>query len=328
MDLVHEKAGRMNIKGKIIQFFFGCNSIKNYWLNPEEFLLSSPIKCFQSCGSILAERGKRKRLHIINTTSKQLVTIILPMFNSEKTIINTLKSIQEQSFQHWELLLIDDGSADASLEMIRSYAQLDSRIKVYQNLKNKGVAYSRNVGLYHAKGDFITFHDADDTSHQDRMEYQLAALLSRSKTTIAITQYVRLNSEGSVLFINGATKRNHVSGMMFRKNVITKIGYFKSLRISEDSEYHERILATFGKKSRKVICKTLYYALLNSESLLFSNAKVSINKTSLNYKINNKDFSELETCRLEHKRIKAGKLSPYCDFCPDNINTIRLLNGL
>lgn len=323
-----KEQGRMNITGRAIQFFFSCNSIKGYWLNPEDFLLSSPIKYFQSCGGFLEKRKKRKRLHIINNTPKQLITIILPVFNAEKTIINTLKNIQEQSFQHWELLLIDDGSTDASLELIRSYAQLDSRIKVYQNLKNKGVAYSRNVGLFYAKGDFITFHDADDTSHQDRMEYQLATLLSNSKTRIVITQYVRLNAEGSVLLINGATKKNHVSGMMLRRNVINKIGYFKPLKISEDSEYHERILATFGKKPRKVICKTLYYALLNPESLLFSNAKVSITETSLNYKINDKDLLELESFRLEHNKIKAGKLSPYYDFCPDNENTIRLPNDL
>ena len=316
----------MNIKGGIIQFFFGCNSIKNYWLNPEEFLLSSSIKCFQSYGNVLSKRKKRKRLHIINNRSKQLITIILPVFNSEATIANTLNSIQEQSFQHWELLIVDDGSTDTSLEIIRNYALLDSRIKVYQNLKNNGVAYSRNVGLYYANGDLITFHDADDTSHQDRMEYQFTALSSSSKTRIAITQYVRLNSEGSALSINGATKRNHVSGMMVRKTVIDKIGYFKPLKISEDSEYHERILATFGKKSRKIICKTLYYALLNPESLLFSNAKVSINKTSLNYKINDKDLQELENFRLEHKKIRAGKLSPYYDFCPDSKNTIRLFN--
>ena len=306
----------MSFKKTIIRYFYSCDGLRGFALNPEDFLCSSQIKFFQVLGRTVAKKNKQKHVQTIGN-STQKVSIILPVLNSENTIQLAVESIQAQSYPHWELLIIDDGSTDKTKEMVSRMASEDSRIKLYQNQKNQGVAYARNVGLHFAKGDYITFHDADDTSHSERLEYQIAELLSNTSTEVSVFQYVRVDDKGSTFVINGKRKWNRVSGMMFRKNIIDKIGYFKPLKISEDSEYYERIIATFGKKSRRVICKTLYYALFSPSSLLFSNANVSIDGNAVNYKIHDKEFSILEAYRAEHKRIRAGELSPDQSFVLD-----------
>lgn len=311
----------MTFAKTIVRVIYSCNGIRGFLLNPEALLCASPITIFQTIGKRIENKKKKNRLAIINTaqnsSDKKIISIILPVLNSEQTIEAAIKSIQAQSYPHWELLIIDDGSTDNTPNIINECAKQDSRIKRYQNTSNKGVAYARNVGLHYAKGDYLTFHDADDTSHAERLEYQVAALLSSHKAMITIFQNVRVNQQGEIFIINGKRKWNRVSGMMIKKQVIDKIGYFKAIKISEDSEYYERIIATFGKRSRKTLCSTLYYALFSPDSLLFSNAHVKINGRSIDYQIHAQALSTLEAYRQEHKQIKAGVLSPYQPFSID-----------
>lgn len=90
-----------------------------------------------------------------------MITIIVPVYNAEKTLNRCIESILSQTFLDWELLLIDDGSTDRSGELCDEYASKDQRIKVFHK-KNGGVSSARNIGLDHAKGEWITFVDADD----------------------------------------------------------------------------------------------------------------------------------------------------------------------
>lgn len=311
----------MKFKKTIIRVFYSCDGLRGFLLNSEDFFSLSRIMLFQLLGKFVAKKNHEKCVSIIGASQSSLggkvVSIILPVLNSEKTIATAIKSIQSQGYKHWELLIVDDGSTDMTSEIIRNFANTDPRIKLYQNTTNKGVAYARNVGLYYATGEYITFHDADDTSHPERLEYQVAGLLANSNIELFIFQYVRVNEQGDIYIINGKKKWNRVSGMMFKKQMIDKIGYFKPLKISEDSEYYERIVATFGKASRKITCKTLYYALFSPDSLLFSNANVVISNNSVDYQIHDSEYSVLKDYRLEHKKISAGELSPYQDFSID-----------
>lgn len=90
-----------------------------------------------------------------------LISIIVPVYNAEKTINRCVESILQQTFIDFELLLIDDGSTDKSGEICDEYAEKDRRIKVFHK-KNGGVSSARNIGLDNAKGEWITFCDSDD----------------------------------------------------------------------------------------------------------------------------------------------------------------------
>lgn len=96
-----------------------------------------------------------------HTTSTQLISIIVPLYNQEQFITTCLKSILHQSYPHLEVIVINDGSTDSSQDVVEKFAADDERI-VLINQENKGVSAARNAGLERATGDFIMFVDADD----------------------------------------------------------------------------------------------------------------------------------------------------------------------
>ena len=93
---------------------------------------------------------------------EELVSIIVPVYNAEKYIEFTINSVIEQSYNNWELLLIDDCSVDNSKSIIENYSKKDVRIKYYKQKKNSGPAVARNRGIDLAKGRYVCFIDADD----------------------------------------------------------------------------------------------------------------------------------------------------------------------
>ena len=93
--------------------------------------------------------------------SKPLVSIIVPVYNSEKWIDKCINSVLNQSYADFELILVDDGSMDSSFCIMQQYALKDKRIQVYHK-DNSGVSDTRNFGINHANGDWITFVDSDD----------------------------------------------------------------------------------------------------------------------------------------------------------------------
>ena len=92
---------------------------------------------------------------------KPLISIIVPVYNVEKYINDCVDSVINQSYQNWEMILVDDGSPDRCPEYCDKYATLDSRIKVIHQ-ENKGLSEARNVGMRMATGEYLYFLDSDD----------------------------------------------------------------------------------------------------------------------------------------------------------------------
>lgn len=91
-----------------------------------------------------------------------LVSIITPTFNSEKYISETINSVQNQTYENWEMIVVDDGSLDDTRKIVTDIANQDSRIQFYPQPQNVGPAKARNIGIDNAKGKYMTFLDADD----------------------------------------------------------------------------------------------------------------------------------------------------------------------
>jgi glycosyltransferase involved in cell wall biosynthesis len=105
-----------------------------------------------------------------------IVSIIIPNYNKADYIEETLQSIQNQFFQNWEAIIVDDGSNDNSIEIIHKYTQNDGRFKFIQRDREpKGGSVCRNIGLANAKGDFILFLDSDDLLIPRTLENRLQA---------------------------------------------------------------------------------------------------------------------------------------------------------
>jgi teichuronic acid biosynthesis glycosyltransferase TuaG len=103
---------------------------------------------------------------------KPLVSVIIPTFNSEKYISDTIISVQNQTYQNWEILLVDDGSNDETQTIITSFLT-DKRIQFYPLEKNSGTGVARNFALEKANGKYISFLDADDLWKSDKLEKQI-----------------------------------------------------------------------------------------------------------------------------------------------------------
>lgn len=110
-----------------------------------------------------------------------LISVIMPVYNNDLYLEDSIKSILNQSHQNLELLIVDDGSTDRSLEIIKLFQKQDPRIKIYRNKKNMGISYSLNKLIIKARGKFIARMDADDISYNHRLSLQLD-FMKKNKT--------------------------------------------------------------------------------------------------------------------------------------------------
>ena len=109
-----------------------------------------------------------------NNTTSPLVSIISPVLNKERYLDQFIKSVQTQTLQDWELIIVDDGSEDSSAEIAERYAAGDQRIRCIRSLhRNAGAA--RNTGIDHASGKYICFPDPDDWCKNEMIERMLTA---------------------------------------------------------------------------------------------------------------------------------------------------------
>lgn len=104
---------------------------------------------------------------------KPLVSVIIAAYNAEKYLDAAIASVVEQTVADWELLVVDDHSADGTLGIAQQWAQKDSRIQALHNEENQGVSRSRNRGIDLARGQYVAFLDADDTWYPRKLELQL-----------------------------------------------------------------------------------------------------------------------------------------------------------
>jgi len=119
--------------------------------------------------------------------SFKMVSIIVPVYKSEKYLTACLESIFKQTYQIFELILVNDGSPDCCGEICEEWAKKDHRIRVVHK-ENGGAASARNAGLDIAQGKYIAFIDSDDTVHPQYLEH-LVALIESANSDIAMCHY-------------------------------------------------------------------------------------------------------------------------------------------
>lgn len=125
------------------------------------------------------------------------VSIITPSYNSKAFIRATIDSVKAQSFQNWEMIIVDDCSSDNSVEVIQSFADQDPRIKLIQLTENSGAAVARNKGIEAAKGRYIAFLDSDDAWSPDKLEKQLA-FMQANDYPFTFAAYDKVDEAGKV----------------------------------------------------------------------------------------------------------------------------------
>ena len=145
-----------------------------------------------------------------------MISVIMPAYNAEKYIADAIESILHQTYIDFEFIIVNDGSTDKTAEVIRSYK--DKRIIFIDRDENKGLVYSLNEGIRHAKGDFIARMDADDISVANRLELQLNYLFNHPDIDICGGSYKCFGTDNRLVEI--VTEPDKISERLFRECVM------------------------------------------------------------------------------------------------------------
>ena len=157
------------------------------------------------------------------------VSIIVPVYQKGNYIDKAVTSLLQQTYPQIEILLIDDGSSDESLSKCREWEKRESNIQVYHH-SNKGVSYTRNVGILHASGDYIMFMDADDTLVENAVE-KMVYELEKNHSDVCICGYTREKRKKTTNYIPSIsgvfTKSQFIEQNfeeLYQKNILHNIG--------------------------------------------------------------------------------------------------------
>lgn len=123
-----------------------------------------------------------------------LVSIIMPAYNTAEYIEESIESVLKQTYENWELIIVDDCSTDNTKERVSRYS--DSRMKIFGNEKNSGAAHSRNRALQLAKGRWIAFLDSDDLWEPHKLEKQIG-FMEQNEYSFTYTEYGEMDSDGN-----------------------------------------------------------------------------------------------------------------------------------
>lgn len=130
------------------------------------------------------------------------VSIIMPLYNSERYLEETLESVLNQTYKNWELIIVNDCSTDSSVEIVEKYIETEKKIKLFNLEKNSGPAVARNKAIEKASGKYIAFLDSDDLWYSDKLEKQLKFMVDNDYNFTA-TNYEQIdefsNKTGKVL---------------------------------------------------------------------------------------------------------------------------------
>ena len=249
---------------------------------------------------------------------EELISIIIPVYNAEAYIENCITSMLNQTYDNFELILINDGSKDKSLSMCLKYAEQDDRIKVYDK-PNGGASSARNLGLKHVKGRYIVFADIDDFASRNYLE-NLYAAAKEGNYDIVQCNYEIVNNqyqeEKYVGFdkndVREITKAQALNNRLYK---VTLWGKIYSSKLFENFQFKEGIIYEddasyyiFIDRANKiaVLDETLYYYYMSNNSVMRNNNEI------------NMDFIEIYNERINYfkKRnnieLLEGTYNRYC----------------
>lgn len=140
---------------------------------------------------------------------KELVSIIMPSYKCGRFIEESIKSIRNQTYQNWELIVVDDCSGDDTVSIVQDLMKKDSRILLYSNTSNLGAAVSRNIALRNAKGRWIAFLDSDDLWEPIKLEKQIKFMIE-NRYAFTYHEYIEIDEQDKELGVHVSGKE-HVS---------------------------------------------------------------------------------------------------------------------
>ena len=185
--------------------------------------------------------------------SKPFFSILLPIYNREDFIAETLESVLNQSFQDWELVAVDDGSTDKSVRILEEYS--DDRIKIIKQ-KNAGAGAARNTAISNAKGEYFAFLDSDDLWNPNHLELHHAAIVTSNYQKAFFRSFIAFIENGDIKDHQKIVENNfkdsleyamqvalYPTACSFHHSLFTNIRFNEKIKINIDAECFIRIAA-------------------------------------------------------------------------------------
>ena len=231
------------------------------------------------------------------------ITVIVPVYNVESYLRKCLDSIIAQTYKNIEIVVVNDGSTDASGEICKEFAEIDHRI-IYIEQENAGLSAARNTGLENMSGDFVTFVDSDDWIEQDYLE-TLYKKIVEYQADIAVGNYYSFNeSEGMFYF--------HILGDSYYEKVYDNVSIFENLYESQEMKSFA-LISAWGKLYNAGLFEQLRFDIgklgedgyLNQKIYLLAEKIVYIHKGIYSYRIRNNSLSRTWTEKWMHALVDA-----------------------
>lgn len=255
---------------------------------------------------------KKKDYYNIISCSNDLITIIVPFYNNQDSIKRCLNSIVNQTYSNLEIILINDGSTDDSLDTCKHYSQRDNRIVIINNEYNRGVSYSRNIGLKNAHGKYVGFVDADDYVELNMYEImyyncikfdaqccQCGVHLDNASYRSSCMDDVHLIDNKDILFnmYNNSLISYVVWDKLFLKESLSNVIFDENIYKHEDSKF---VVDFFCNCNNSIFIKdTLYYYMNDFGHKLFNNKslKYNLQLIKINKKMEDQMYNILPDCK-------------------------------
>lgn len=206
-----------------------------------------------------------------------LVSIIMPSWNTAKFIAESIQCVIDQTYEEWELLIVDDCSTDNTDKVVKQYLE-DPRIKYFKNEKNSGAALTRNRAMREAQGKWIAFLDSDDLWDPRKLELQIA-FMKQWGYTLSYTEYEKIDEEDKPLNIN-------VSGPnVVNKRKMYNYDYIGQLTMMYNAKHFGLIQIKDIKKNNDYAIRLQLYKKPDTEAYLLKEnlAKYRVRKRSISH---------------------------------------------
>lgn len=258
---------------------------------------------------------------IILQNRRPLVSVVMPTYNRVDLLPRAIESILHQTFTDFEFVIVDDGSTDNSVELIRAYQTVDKRIKLIQNEKNCGISCARNRGMDAARGKYLAIMDSDDYSEPNRLEKSLAFFKKHPDYTAVNSIYYEMGREAKGTnnwvpprrweiifhFANYYTNLAMIDLDFVRKH---NLRYDESLISAEDYDFWSRMWLAGGKLG--MINEPLIQLRRHSShpkeyyETILKMRKIISAKLLARFGISKEDAYEADRCKLVKKMIDAN----------------------
>lgn len=237
-----------------------------------------------------------------------LVSVIMTVYGRDEYLDVAIDSILNQTHKNIELIVVDDCSTDDAYEHVKKRAAEDTRIKAIQVENNGGTYCAKNSAISVAGGEYIAFMDSDDWTHPQRIQRQIQSI-HNTKLKAICHSYFRINEFGDIFYKGIGAIRLACISLLARRSVFEKIGHFDSMRVGADTEFIERIKATYGDDA-VLHHKIPSMFMLNHSSSLTGGGKFHISWRS----ITGARLEHHSAFKAWHKKIRHGVNSPYVEF--------------